>query len=139
MMRLSLRSAPLVNTLAIDAIRPKASSSMLRLDASSKAYRMPVSSFSMVVNCFMGRSFLSWHAAAEEVLHLTFILASSLGGFVIAWLGVANTYWIDVISYFVVIGSLLLMVVPRIPFEKRARAGFGALADGRRFLRAHPV
>ncbi len=67
-MRLSLRIAPLVNTLAIDAIRPKASSSMLRLDASSKAYRMPVSSFSMVVNCFMGRSFLSWHAAAEEVL-----------------------------------------------------------------------
>ena len=73
------------------------------------------------------------------MMQLTFILGSTLGGFVIAWLGVANTYWIDVISYVVVIGSLLLMVVPRIPVEKRARAGFGALADGMRFLRAHPV
>src|SRR5437667_11489157 len=56
-----------------------------------------------------------------------------------AWLGVANTYWFDVISYFVVIGSLLLMVVPRIPAEKRAQAGVGALVDGMRFLRAHPI
>ena len=38
-----------------------------------------------------------------------------------AWLGVANTYWIDVISYFVVIASLLLMVIPRVPVEKRAQ------------------
>jgi MFS family permease len=73
------------------------------------------------------------------MMQLTFILGPTLGGFVIAWMGVANTYWIDVISYFVVIGSLLLMVVPRIPVEKRAQAGFGALADGVRFLRAHPV
>src|SRR5205823_940392 len=51
-----------------------------------------------------------------------------------AWLGVANTYWIDVISYFVVIASLLLMVIPRVPVEKRAQAGVGALVDGMRFL-----
>src|SRR5436309_7796335 len=56
-----------------------------------------------------------------------------------AWLGVANTYWIDVISYFVVIASLLLMVIPRVPLEKRAQAGVGALVDGMRFLRAHPI
>src|SRR5207244_10887549 len=56
-----------------------------------------------------------------------------------AWLGVANTYWIDVISYFVVIASLLLMVIPRVPVEKRAQAGVGALVDGMRFLRAHPI
>src|SRR3989440_3039729 len=73
------------------------------------------------------------------MMQLTFIIGSTLGGFVIAWTGVANTYWIDVISYFVVIGSLLLMVIPRIPVEKRAHAGFGALVDGMRFLRAHPV
>ena len=72
-------------------------------------------------------------------MQLTFIIGSTAGGFVIAWVGVANTYWIDVISYFVVIGSLLLIVVPRIPIEKRAQAGFGALSDGVRFLRAHPV
>lgn len=73
------------------------------------------------------------------MMQLTFVIGSSLGGFVIAWVGVANTYWLDVISYFVVIGSLLLMVVPRIPVEKRAQSGVGALVDGMRFLREHPV
>src|SRR5947209_6671595 len=73
------------------------------------------------------------------MMQLTLIIGPTLGGFVIAWLGVANTYWIDVISYFVVIGSLLLMVIPRIPPEKRPQPGFGALIDGMKFLRAHPV
>jgi MFS family permease len=73
------------------------------------------------------------------MMQLTFIIGPTLGGFVIAWLGVANTYWIDVISYFVVIGSLLLMAIPRVPVEKRAKAGIGALMDGIHFLRAHPV
>jgi MFS family permease len=73
------------------------------------------------------------------MMQLTFIIGPTLGGFVIAWLGVANTYWIDVISYFVVIGSLLLMVIPRVPVAKRAKAGIGALMDGIHFLRAHPV
>src|SRR5437588_12894105 len=73
------------------------------------------------------------------MMQLTFVICPTLGGFVIAWLGVANTYWIDVISYFVVIASLLLMVIPRVPIEKRAQAGVGALMDGMRFLRAHPI
>jgi len=70
---------------------------------------------------------------------LTAIMGATAGGFVIALLGIANTYWVDVISYFVVIGSLMLMVVPRVAPEKRAQAGVGALVDGLRFLRAHPV
>jgi len=73
------------------------------------------------------------------MMQLTFIVGPTVGGFVIAWLGIANTYWIDVVSYFVVMGSLLLMVIPRVPLEKRAQAGVGALVDGLRFLRAHPV
>jgi MFS family permease len=73
------------------------------------------------------------------MMQLTFVIGPTLGGFVIAWLGVANTYWIDVISYLVVIGSLLLMVIPRVPLDKRAQAGVGALVDGLRFLRAHPI
>src|SRR2546421_5678358 len=72
-------------------------------------------------------------------MQLTTVIGASLGGFVIAWLGVVNTYWIDVISYFVVIGSLLVMVVPRIPIEKRAQAGMSALLDGIQFLKAHPI
>lgn len=73
------------------------------------------------------------------MMQLTFVIGPTLGGFLIAWWGVANTYWIDVISYFVVIGSLLLMVIPRVPVEIRAQAGVGALMDGMRFLRAHPI
>jgi MFS family permease len=73
------------------------------------------------------------------LMQLTFVIGSAAGGFVIAWTGLANTYWIDVVSYFVVIGSLFIMTVPRVPAEKRAQAGLGALFDGMRFLRAHPI
>jgi len=73
------------------------------------------------------------------MMQLTFIIGPTLGGFVIAGFGVANTYWIDVFSYFVVIGALLLMVIPRIPVEKRAQPGIAALMDGIHFLREHPV
>ncbi len=73
------------------------------------------------------------------MIQLTGIVGPTAGGFVIAWLGIANTYWIDVISYAVVIGSLLFMIVPRIPVEKRTQAGFRALTDGVRFLRTQPV
>jgi len=74
-----------------------------------------------------------------EMIQLTGIVGPTAGGFVIAWLGLATTYWIDVISYGVVIGSLLFMAAPRIPVEKRTQAGFRALADGMRFLRTQPV
>jgi MFS family permease len=73
------------------------------------------------------------------LMQLTFVVGSAAGGFVIAWAGLANTYWIDVVSYFVVIGSLFIMMVPHVPLEKRAQAGLGALIDGMRFLRAHPI
>lgn len=73
------------------------------------------------------------------LMQLTFVVGSAAGGFIIAWMGLANTYWLDVISYFVVIGSLFIMVAPHIPPEKRAQAGLGALVDGMRFLRAHPI
>src|SRR5258708_21891585 len=36
------------------------------------------------------------------MMQLTFIIGPTAGGFAIAWIGVANTYWLDVISYFVV-------------------------------------
>src|SRR6266571_1233394 len=73
------------------------------------------------------------------MIQLTGIVGLTAGGSVIAQFGLANTYWIDVISYFVVIGSLLFMAVPYIPVEKRAQAGFRALTDGMRFLRTQQV
>lgn len=75
----------------------------------------------------------------SAMMQLTFIVGPTAGGFAIAWLGLANTYWFDVLSYLVVVGSLFLMVVPRVPVEKRAQAGFGALFAGMRFLSAHPI
>lgn len=73
------------------------------------------------------------------MIQLTGIVGPTVGGFAIAWLGLATTYWIDVISYGVVIGSLLFMTVPRIPLEKRTQAGFRALVNGIGFLRTQPV
>jgi MFS family permease len=70
---------------------------------------------------------------------LTVIAGAAAGGVVLAQVGVANTYWVDVASSVVVLGALLLMTVPRVPVERRARAGLGALADGMHFVRAHPV
>ncbi|WP_161977022.1 MFS transporter [Dictyobacter kobayashii] len=73
------------------------------------------------------------------MMQVTMIGGSTLGGLAIAQIGVVNTYWLDVVSYCIVIGSLLLMVVPRIPLEKRAQAGWGGMRDGIQFLRSHPI
>lgn len=78
-------------------------------------------------------------SVSTVMMQLTFVIGATAGGFVLARAGTANTYWIDVISYFVVIAALLMMVIPRIPIERRAQAGMGALMDGIRFLREHPV
>src|SRR5262249_9686003 len=73
------------------------------------------------------------------MMQLTFIVGATAGGLILANFGIANSYWIDVASYVVVIGALLLMRVPRVPLERRAQAGCRALADGMRFLRAPPI
>ena len=73
------------------------------------------------------------------MIQVTGIVGATAGGFVIVWLGLATTYWIDVVSYAVVIGSLLGISVPRIQASKRTQAGFRALVDGMHFLRTQPV
>lgn len=64
---LSVKTEPLVRTFAMLAISPNAKSSTDRLEASSKGYRMPVSSFSIVVNCFMDSSFLTKKAQGIDL------------------------------------------------------------------------
>src|SRR5882762_8809775 len=54
--RLSESTEPLVSTFAILAISPNANSKMERLEASSRVYKMAVSSFSMEGNCFMEKT-----------------------------------------------------------------------------------
>src|SRR5262249_43423484 len=78
-------------------------------------------------------------ALNSVMMQLTFIIGPTAGGLVLGWLGIANTYWFDVISYLVVLASLFVMVVPNVPVEKRAQANFGALLDGMRFLKEHPI
>lgn len=73
------------------------------------------------------------------LMQLTTIVGTTVGGYFVAVLPLDQVYWLDVASYFVVIGALAVMVVPRVPLEKRAQAGVGALVDGMRFLKAHPV
>lgn len=73
------------------------------------------------------------------MVYLLAITGPTAGGLALAWLGVASTYWVNVVSYAVVIAALFVLWVPPIPAEKRARAGLGALGEGMCFLRAHPV
>lgn len=73
------------------------------------------------------------------MMQLTSILGAAIGGLVIARIGVANSYWLDVISYLFVIGALIVMHVPRIPAAQRAQAGIHGLLEGMRFLAAHPI
>src|SRR5260221_5826384 len=73
------------------------------------------------------------------MVYLLAITGPTAGGFALAWLGIASTYWLNVVSYLVVIAALFVLRVPPIPAEKRAQAGLEALGEGMRFLRAHPV
>lgn len=108
------------------------------ISASASAFEFPTRQ--AIVPSLVKREDMAGALSMNTVMmQLTFIIGPTAGGFAIAWLGVANTYWFDVISYFVVIGSLLLIVVPRVPAEKRAQGGASALVDGMRFLRAHPI
>jgi hypothetical protein len=60
------------------AISPNASSKTDRLEASSKRYNIPISSFSIVVNYFMGGSFLlGCQGQKENRLVFTLSLLSS--------------------------------------------------------------
>lgn len=70
---------------------------------------------------------------------LTGVLGPTIGGFVIAWLGIANAYWLDALSYGVVLASLLPITLPIIPLERRAQGGVAALIEGTRFLRTQPI
>jgi MFS family permease len=78
-------------------------------------------------------------ALNSAAFQLTVIVGAAAGGVVLAGVGVANTYWVDVASYVVVLGALLVMAVPRIPVERRARAGVAAMREGVGFVRAHPI
>jgi MFS family permease len=69
---------------------------------------------------------ISWQAAT--------IMGPTLGGFVIAGLGVSSIYWIDAISFVAVIVALLLMRVGAVIGERRP-VSLQAALEGLRFVR----
>jgi MFS family permease len=73
---------------------------------------------------------ISWQAAT--------ILGPTLGGFVIAGLGVASVYWIDAISFFAVIAALLLMRVGALVGERRP-INLRAALEGFAFVRRNTL
>src|SRR6266487_6782208 len=108
------------------------------ISASVSAFEFPTRQ--AIIPTLVPRSQLACAVSLSSVMmQLTFVIGAAFGGYTVVWFGLVNTYWLDVFSYLVVIGSILLMVVPRIPLEKRAKAGLGALMDGIHFLRSHPI
>jgi len=69
---------------------------------------------------------ISWQTAT--------ILGPTLGGFVIAGLGVASVYWVDAISFIAVIVALLLMRVGAVIGERRP-VSLRAAVEGFAFVR----
>jgi MFS family permease len=131
-------SAILALCTIFHVINPAIIYSVVLVSASVSAFEYPTRQ--AIVPSLVKREQMAAALALNTVMmQFTLIAGPTAGGFAIAWLGVANTYWFDVVSYAVVIGSLLLMTVPRVPAEKRAQGGMSALADGMRFLRAHPI
>jgi MFS family permease len=73
---------------------------------------------------------ISWQAAT--------IMGPTIGGFVIAWLGVALTYWIDAFSFVAVIIALLLMRVGALVGERRP-VNLKAALEGFAFVRSNTL
>jgi MFS family permease len=73
---------------------------------------------------------ISWQAAT--------IMGPTLGGVVIAGLGVASVYWIDAISFIAVIAALLLMRVGAVVGERRPISLRAAL-EGFAFVRSNTL
>lgn len=111
---------------------------LILLSAAASSFEFPTR-LAIIPNLIPREQMADALSLNSVMMQLTAIVGPTAGGFAIAWLGVANTYWFDVISYLVVIVSIFFMLVPRIPLENRAQANFGALFDGMRFLREHPI
>src|SRR5258708_30865751 len=89
--------------------------------ASVSAFEFPTRQ--AIIPTLVPRSQLASAVTLSSVMmQLTFVIGAAFGGYTVAWLGLVNTYWLDVFSYLVVIGSILLMVVPPIPLENRLQA-----------------
>jgi MFS family permease len=68
------------------------------------------------------------------------VLGPSLGGLLIASLGVGSAYLFNAVSFlFVLLALVLMRDVPVIDASERAQASFGAAREGLRFVFASPI
>lgn len=108
------------------------------LSATVSAFEFPTRQ--AIIPTLVPRSQMASAVSLSSVMmQLTFAIGAAFGGYAVAGLGLINTYWFDVITYGVAITTILLMVVPAIPPEKRAQPGLRAFTDGIHFLRSHPI
>jgi MFS family permease len=63
----------------------------------------------------------------------------AVGGFMIAWVGIAGTYTIDAVSFLAVVLALLLMEQRDSARVRITRGGVAMVAEGLRFIRNSPV
>jgi MFS family permease len=73
---------------------------------------------------------ISWQAAT--------IMGPTLGGLLIAWLGVSTVYWVDAVSFIAVIVALLLMRVGALVGERRP-VSLKAALEGFAFVRRNSL
>lgn len=73
---------------------------------------------------------ISWQTAT--------IVGPTLGGVLIAWLGVSSVYWVDAVSFIAVIIALLLMRVAALAAERRA-VSLKAALEGFAFVRRNSL
>lgn len=71
--------------------------------------------------------------------HTGSILGPVSGGFIVAGLGVAPAYWIDVATSIALIAALVALRVPEVPGRARPRVSLGMVAEGMRFVWGAPV
>src|SRR5260370_13607960 len=122
---LALTSAVLALCTAFHVINMVIIYSVVLIAASVSSFEFPTRQ-AMIPTLVRREEMSDALSLSMVMMQLTFIIGPTAGGFAIACRGVANTYWLDVISYFVLIASLLLMVVPRLPTENQPQAGFPA-------------
>lgn len=135
---LALTSATLALCTMAQAVTLPLIGAVVLLAASVSAFEFPARQ--AIVPMLVPREQMADALSLSMVsVQLTFIVGPTLGGFAILWPGLAGTYWIDVVSYIAVIGSLALLRIPGPLVTQRAQAGIGAMLDGFRFLREHPM
>jgi len=135
---MALLSAVLAVTTAFKVINISIVYAVVLISAFVSAFEFPARQ-AMIPTLVPRSQIASAVSLSMVVMQLTVVIGSAAGGYVLGQLGVVATYWIDVFSYAVVIGSLLLLVVPAVERKLQEQSSIAALRDGLRYLWQQPI